>query len=198
VTEAGLHARLFSVTVGALIVTVAVDPAAASGSPAAELALALATWTALELAPVLLDKVRLAVAIVPSAITFEFIPVTRQTYCPDAGELQEIVFPALEVDGPGITETLLKSAGENKNAHCTPAACAPLETYATGKLTVVPLRPEPDESLRVAVCPNATNVQAKRDIAHTALRNTLISTFSKLPYLIGTTIGTSLSELLVL
>jgi hypothetical protein len=76
----GLHARLFSATGGELIVTVAVDPAAATASPDAELALALATWTALEFAAVLLDKVRLAVAIVPSAITFEFIPVIRQTY----------------------------------------------------------------------------------------------------------------------
>ena len=79
-------------------------------------------------------------------------------YWPELGALQETVLLAPETDGPGAMETLLKSVGENDNVHSRPAAWAPLEVYASGKLIVEPFVPDPDERLRVAVCPAATSV----------------------------------------
>lgn len=113
ITDVGAQDRLLSETeAGALlIVIVAPAPVAETAAAAPEVALALSTLIVLEVDVVVLESVKLAVAIVPLDIAVVFKPLARQTYCPEAGELQETLFPAPVAAAPAVTDTLLKSAG---------------------------------------------------------------------------------------
>ena len=112
-TDVGVQDRLLSETGGGalLIVTVAPEPVAAMGAPLPEVALALSTWMALELEVVVLERVKLAVAIVPSDIAVVFNPLARHIYCPEVGELHEMLFPAPVAAAAAVTDTFVKSAG---------------------------------------------------------------------------------------
>ena len=66
---------------------------------------------ALEVDVVVLESVKLAVAIVPSDIAVVFKPLARHIYCPEVGELHVIFFAAPVAAAPAVTDTLVKSAG---------------------------------------------------------------------------------------
>ena len=82
VTAVGLQDRAFSEAdaVGALIVTVVPDPVAAKAVPEPETASGLTNPMALDFEDVVLERVKLAVARVPSAILLVLRPTMRQVY----------------------------------------------------------------------------------------------------------------------
>ena len=113
VTDVGEQDRLLSETEGGwpLIAIVAPEPLAAMAAAAPEVALAFSTLIVLEVEAVVLESVKLAFAIVPLDIAVVFKPLARHAYCPEAGELQETLFPGPVAAGPAVTDILLKSPG---------------------------------------------------------------------------------------
>ncbi len=111
------NADSFGVTTGLFIVTVVPDAVIGRAAAAPEAAAALATPIALDVDDVVLETLKLAVAIAPVEIAVEFRPLTRHVYLPEPAELHCTVFPAPEADGPAATDTPVKSPGANENVH---------------------------------------------------------------------------------
>lgn len=111
------NADSLGVTTGLFIVTVAPDAVIGKAAAAPDAATALATPMTLDVDDVVLETLKLAVAIAPVEMAVEFRPLTRHVYLPEAGELQDTVFPTPVADEPAATETPLKSPGANENVH---------------------------------------------------------------------------------